>query len=69
MRVISVENCLGDEQVVKVDTNFTSELSKDCILTSNGCLTSLGFKQAKVIHSYSDYNGFGDIKFVLINIF
>lgn len=48
MRVTSVENCLGDEQVVQVDTNFTSDLSKDCILTTNGCVTSLGFKQAKV---------------------
>lgn len=43
-----MKNCLGEKQVVQVDTNFTSDLSKDCILTTNGCVTSLGYKQAKV---------------------
>lgn len=68
MRVMSVENCLGDEQVIQVDTNFTSDLSKDCILTTNGCITSLGFKQAKVMSASYCPNGFGDfICLLLIN--
>lgn len=47
MRLISTKDC-GENSVVSVDTNFTSNLSKDCILTTVGCLTSKGFKEAKV---------------------
>lgn len=61
MRVMSVENCLGEEQIVQVDTNFTSDLSKDCILTTNGCYTSLGFKQAKVIYCFN-HNSYRDLE-------
>lgn len=55
MRVISVKNC-GGNNVVAVDKNFTASLSKDCIITTMGCITSKGFQQAKVKAVRSDNN-------------
>lgn len=45
--LFSVENC-GTDNVVTIDSNFTADLSPDCIVTSKGCLLSKGFKEAKV---------------------
>lgn len=50
MRLISIADC-GEDNVLSVDKNFTAHLSKDCILTTSGCVTSKGFKEAKVRNS------------------
>ncbi|XP_031623473.1 uncharacterized protein LOC116340880 [Contarinia nasturtii] len=50
MKLISVTNC-GDDNVIIVDKNFTASLSSDCIVTTGGCVTSKGFKEAKVKYS------------------
>lgn len=47
MKLISLENC-GDDNVLTIEKNFTATLSADCFVTTNGCLTSKGFKEAKV---------------------
>lgn len=47
MHLTSVENCAADN-VITMDQNFTATLSEDCILTTNGCFTTKGFKEAKV---------------------
>lgn len=47
MKLISVENC-EEGNVVSIDKNFTANLSPDCMLTTVGCMTSKGFKEAKV---------------------
>lgn len=47
MKLISVDNC-DENNVVSIDKNFTANLSPDCILSTVGCLTSKGFKEAKV---------------------
>lgn len=43
----SVENC-GANNVLLIDSNFTADLSDDCIVVTKGCLLSKGFKEAKV---------------------
>lgn len=50
MRLISIVEC-GEDNILSVDKNFTAHLSKDCILTTSGCVTSKGFKEAKVRNS------------------
>lgn len=47
MKLISVENC-AENNVLMVDKNFTATLDSDCFLTTVGCVTSKGFKEAKV---------------------
>lgn len=47
MRLISIADCIEDN-VLSVDKNFTAKLSKDCILSTSGCVTSKGFEKAKV---------------------
>lgn len=47
MQLISVDNC-AENNVLMVDKNFTATLSSDCFLTTVGCVTSKGFKEAKV---------------------
>ena len=43
-----INNCGGKNQVVTIDTNFTSTLNKKCEVTTTGCLASTGFKEAKM---------------------
>lgn len=47
MKLISIENC-DENNVVMVDKNFTAVLGADCMLQTFGCITSKGFKEAKV---------------------
>lgn len=47
MKLVSIDNC-DENNVVSIDKNFTANLSPECILTTAGCLTSKGFKEAKV---------------------
>lgn len=47
MKLISLENC-GDDNVLTIEKNFTATLSANCFVTTNGCITSKGFKEAKV---------------------
>lgn len=53
MKLISVENC-DENSVVTIDSNFTADLSSDCIVTTNGCLHSKGFNAAIVNIIYFD---------------
>ncbi|KAG4073883.1 hypothetical protein HA402_014088 [Bradysia odoriphaga] len=43
----SIENCGGKGQIVTVDSNFTSSINKKCEVTTSGCVSSKGFKEAK----------------------
>ncbi|XP_055295197.1 uncharacterized protein LOC129564970 [Sitodiplosis mosellana] len=52
MNLISVMNC-AENNVLMVDQNLTATLSKDCFLTTIGCISSKGFKEAKVNYTVS----------------
>lgn len=45
----NIDNCGGKNQIVTVDSNFTSSLNKKCEVTTVGCVSSKGFKEATVI--------------------
>lgn len=47
-RFNSIENCGGKDQIVTVDSNFTSTINKKCEVTTVGCVSSKGFKDANV---------------------
>lgn len=46
---MKIENCGGDDQVLKVDDNATITLSKDCDIIITGCGETTGFTTANVL--------------------
>lgn len=52
MRFNKIANC-GDNNVVTIDSNFTTSINKKCEVSTNGCLTSLGFTAAKIKYTVS----------------
>lgn len=47
-RLVKVENCGGDNQVIKLEPGATVELNKNCEIVIKGCAETLGFSTAKV---------------------
>lgn len=47
MEVLSIKNCI-DDPIFETDANLTTVLHEDCTITTNGCVTSKGFTEAKV---------------------
>ncbi|XP_031623021.1 uncharacterized protein LOC116340586 [Contarinia nasturtii] len=47
IRVVRIENCGNSEQVMKVDTNFTISLTRECEIVIKGCGETTGFRTAK----------------------
>lgn len=45
-RFNNINNCGGKTQVVTIDSNFTSSINKKCEVTTSGCVSSKGFKDA-----------------------
>lgn len=47
IKIKKITNC-NEKNVITIDSNFTTEISSDCMLWNTGCYTSLGFSTAKV---------------------
>lgn len=47
-RVVKIENCGGEKQVLKVDSNSTITLNKNCEVVIKGCGETTGFKTCNV---------------------
>lgn len=45
---MKVENCGGDKQVIKIDSNVTMSLSDKCEIVIKGCAETIGFETASV---------------------
>lgn len=48
LKLKNIENCAGDKQVIKIDTNSTVSLDENCKLSMNICGETIGFNTAKV---------------------
>lgn len=46
-RVVKIENCGGDAQIIKVDPNMTMSLNQNCDIIVKGCGETKAFKTAK----------------------
>lgn len=46
--MVKIENCGGDGQVLKVDTDATLSMNKNCEIEIKGCGETTGFKTATV---------------------
>lgn len=47
-RLVKMENCGGDDQVMKIDPNVTLSMNKACELILVGCAETTGFATAEV---------------------
>lgn len=47
-RLVKIENCGGDDQVLKIDPNVTLSLTSDCDVVIAGCAETSGFATATV---------------------
>uniref|UniRef100_A0A336M0G5 CSON009495 protein n=1 Tax=Culicoides sonorensis TaxID=179676 RepID=A0A336M0G5_CULSO len=57
IKVISIKNCGGASQVIKISENATLKLNKDCeVVPNNACVDSEAFKTAQVTFSISKNN-------------
>lgn len=55
MKFNKINNCGGKNQVVTIDSNFTTSINKKCEVLNNGCITSKGFTEATVSFCEESY--------------